>query len=122
MLPNWISNLSAARQVKIRNVANLEHIPAYREQITNAGLELSASSLVYEGDGFVVRMFFNDHEPPHIHILASRDSTANIAKYVIATQDRLDGRFPPNLERRVRAWTVERKGELLENWNRVRNV
>jgi hypothetical protein len=111
---------SKESQVKVRNLATVTHLETHRELIVNFGLELSPSSLVYEGDGFVVRMFFDDHEPPHIHVLARRDSESTLAKYAILTLDTLDGKFPPNIERRARAWTVAHNGELMENWNRVR--
>ncbi len=107
-------------RVAVRNLSCLEHIGLHREFILNAGLAISPSSLVFEGQGFVIRMYFDDHDPPHIHVLERRDSQQSMAKMAIESRDTLEGKFPSGLERSVRIWTTDHENELLDNWQRVR--
>lgn len=110
----------ANQAVTVCNLSSPEHIGLHREFILNAGLAISPSSLVYEGYGFVIRMYFDDHDPPHIHVLERRDSAQSMAKIAIASRDTLEGRFPSGLERTVKLWTIKHETELLDNWHRLR--
>jgi len=113
------ANVTSA-DVSIRNLARTEHVTALRAFIINYGRVLSTSTLVYEGAGFVVRMYFNDHPPPHFHVLSRRDTSDSLAKCTIETLDILAGELPPDLRRRVKAWAENRKADLAANWNRCR--
>jgi hypothetical protein len=59
-----------------------------------------------------VRMFFNDHEPPHFHVRYQGFR----ARVLIATGEVIDGRLPPAAARMVKEWTELRRDALMRNW------
>ncbi len=62
--------------------------------------------------GIVIRMFFDDHNPPHFH--------AEFQEYKaiidIHTAELIEGYLPPKQLKLVQAWAVIHEGELLENF------
>jgi hypothetical protein len=66
--------------------------------------------------GVVVRMFHNEHNPPHFHCYYSGE----VALIEIRTLSVFSGHLPP----RALGLAIERatlhQDELLENWNRAR--
>ena len=107
-------------EITLPNLSKPEHSAVHRELITNYGRAVSSSSLIYEGEGFVVRIWFNDHAPPHFHVLMRRDTSDSLAKYKIETLDVLEGTLSPVLRRRVEEWATTRKEHLLACWARCR--
>jgi hypothetical protein len=107
-------------EIGIPNLSNPDHVTSHRDLINNYGRTISASSLVYEGDGFVVRIWFNDHDPPHFHVLARRDTSDTLARCSIQTLDFLSGDLSPVLRRRVKDWAGARRERLMEAWVRCR--
>jgi hypothetical protein len=47
--------------------------------------------------GIVIRMYYDDHSPPHFHALYQGDE----AKVAIATLEIIDGQLPPRMLRYV---------------------
>jgi hypothetical protein len=64
-----------SRPVDIRNLSAPAHVESHAETLRNYGHKISASSLVHEGNGFVIRMYAFDHNPPHFHILLRRNTS-----------------------------------------------
>ena len=62
--------------------------------------------------GIAVRMFFNDHDPPHFHVRYQ----GYRARILIASGEIIDGRLPPTVARLVREWTALRRDALMRNW------
>jgi hypothetical protein len=67
--------------------------------------------------GIVIKMFHNDHQPPHFHaeyaggqMLVSIDTLAVIA-----------GRLPPRATSLVMEWAMEHQEELRRIWHKPRN-
>ena len=63
--------------------------------------------------GIVIRMFFNDHNPPHFKVEYS-GFEANI---LIENGGILNGDLPISKHKLVQAWAEIHKEELLEMWN-----
>lgn len=68
--------------------------------------------------GIVIKMFFDDHEPPHFHAeygeyqaLVSIDTLAVIA-----------GKLPPRAQGLAAEWAALRREELREAWRRAKNL
>lgn len=62
--------------------------------------------------GISIRMFFNDHPPPHFHAsFAGRE-----AQIEIATGRVLRGRLPPAQRRLVQGWTLRYHDRLMDCW------
>lgn len=106
--------------VALPNISTPAHVEMHSQLIRNFGLAIAASSLIYDGDGFSVRMFFHDHDPPHIHIYFGAGPSAPVVRLAIGTLDVLSGKFPAGLPRIVTAWVAQKKRDLLDNWARCR--
>jgi hypothetical protein len=61
--------------------------------------------------GIAVRMFFNDHHPPHFHVRYQGFQ----ARIRISDGSVIDGRLPPTVARLVREWTTLRREALIRN-------
>jgi hypothetical protein len=57
-------------------------------------------------------MYFNDHDPPHIHVWYQGFR----ARVVIENGEVIDGRLPRTVARVVKEWTALRRDALMENW------
>jgi hypothetical protein len=106
--------------VIIRNVSNPTHVHGFTDLIINYGLVLSPSSLVKEADTFSVRMFFNDHDPPHFHVMFAEDPSKTMARVRIDNLDVLSGQMPANIRKGVFDWARENRAELQRDWERCR--
>lgn len=62
--------------------------------------------------GISVRMFFNDHEPPHVHVRYQGFR----ARILLADGSVIDGTLPPSVARILREWTALRHEALTRNW------
>ena len=66
--------------------------------------------------GILIRMFFNDHPPPHFHARYG-DVEATIE---IGSLEIMDGELPNRALNLVREWAMMHREELLENWRLCR--
>jgi len=66
--------------------------------------------------GLSVRMFFNGHEPPHVHVRHQGFR----ARVMIADGAIIDGHLPPTVARILRDWTALRRDALMRNWQAAR--
>jgi hypothetical protein len=67
--------------------------------------------------GIVIRMFFDDHQPPHFHVSYAEHA----AVVTIDTLAIVRGFLPPRQARLVRQWATLHRAELLANWERARS-
>ena len=64
--------------------------------------------------GIVIRMFFDNHPPPHFHAeYQGFRALVRISDGVI-----INGRLPGKAARIVRQWALDHQGELMANWQR----
>ena len=54
--------------------------------------------------GISVRMYFNDHDPPHFHVRYQGFR----ARVLISSGETIDGRLPPTVARLAKEWTILR--------------
>jgi hypothetical protein len=66
--------------------------------------------------GIVIRMYWRDHAPPHVHAIYQGFE----ALIAIESAEVIGGHLPPNALRIVREWVGLRSVELAENWQRGR--
>ena len=64
---------------------------------------------------FKLLMFFQDENPPHVHIKGS-DFAAKIG---IANGDLLAGHVPNKVLKQARRWVEEHRAELLAMWDEL---
>jgi hypothetical protein len=68
--------------------------------------------------GIVVRMFFNDHGPPHFHAYyASEEALLSIETFSV-----IAGHLPPRARGLVVEWASFHQDELRHAWNRTQNL
>ncbi len=68
--------------------------------------------------GIVIRMYFDDHNPPHFHaIYAGYEAQVAIDPIVV-----LEGSLPNRAASMVIEWAALHQRELMRNWQRLRNV
>ena len=65
--------------------------------------------------GIVIKMYFDDHAPPHFHV----EYGDNSAVVSIQTLGMIAGRLPPRVVGMVAEWAAMHQGELLADWERA---
>jgi hypothetical protein len=66
--------------------------------------------------GIIIRMFFNDHNPPHFHaVYAEYEGLIDINKLEL-----IGGHLPPRVLGLVIEWTALHQKELIDNWDKAR--
>jgi len=66
--------------------------------------------------GISIRMFFNDHAPPHFHAFYGRHE----AQVSIETAQIMGGGLPSTQRRLVQEWTLRYRERLMADWALVR--
>lgn len=66
--------------------------------------------------GIIIRMFWEDHPPPHFHAVYGN----NEALIDIWTAEIIAGALPLGARSLVRQWAELHREELMEDWNRAR--
>ena len=63
--------------------------------------------------GIVIKMYFDDHAPPHFHaIYGSRSCAIDLRTLTV-----LNGKLPRRAKALTLEWAAEHREELLEDWN-----
>ena len=66
--------------------------------------------------GIMIRMFFNDHAPPHFHARYGEfEATIEIGSLTV-----LEGQLPRRALNLVQEWAMIHREELLEDWRLCR--
>jgi hypothetical protein len=65
--------------------------------------------------GIIIRMYFQDHNPPHFHA----EYQGMKAEYDIQTLDILRGNLPKRAHAMVLEWASQHKEELMNNWKKA---
>jgi hypothetical protein len=66
--------------------------------------------------GIVIKMFFDDHNPPHFHA----EYGADMALIDIRALSVFSGRLPPRVRGLVIEWASQHQADLLDDWERAR--
>ena len=67
--------------------------------------------------GIIIKMFFEDHNPPHFHaIYGDYEVLIDITTFAVFA-----GHIPPRALGLVIEWATQYQKELLENWEKSRN-
>lgn len=68
--------------------------------------------------GIIIRMYFDDHAPPHFHAQYSGHSVV----IDITTVSVISGSLPPRAMGLVTEWTLLHQEELKEAWQHAENL
>lgn len=82
----------------------------------SSGFNPNASWCVAYFYGIAIKMFFNEHPPPHFSAVYSGHE-ANVS---IETGEVVEGYLPANAARLVKRWALAHRDELEDNWRRAR--
>lgn len=66
--------------------------------------------------GIVIKMYYNDHQPPHFHA----EYGGSRVEINIETLEVLVGNLPRRAMTLVIEWAIAHRDELRENWNLAR--
>ena len=64
--------------------------------------------------GIIIRMYFDDHPPPHFHA----EYQGFKAVFEISNGKVRHGKLPNKAEKLVKQWALDHKSELMANWQR----
>lgn len=67
--------------------------------------------------GIIIRMFYNEHNPPHFHVYYNEFS----CEIRIETLEIIKGSLPKKVYQLILEWAVEHRNELNEDWELMRN-
>ena len=67
--------------------------------------------------GIIIRMYFDDHDPPHFHAIYGETE----AQITIDPIGPLHGNLPGRAFSMVVEWAALHQRELVDNWQRLRN-
>jgi len=68
--------------------------------------------------GIVIRMFYNDHFPPHFHAeYGEQEALIDINTLAV-----IAGKLPPRALGLVMEWASLRQNEILSQWEKARNM
>ena len=68
--------------------------------------------------GIVIKMYYNDHNPPHFHAEYGSDRMV----VDINTLAVMGGRIPPRATGLVMEWATQHQAELQGAWSHARNM
>ncbi len=68
--------------------------------------------------GIVIKMFYDDHQPPHFHV----EYAEHQAVVSIETLALIGGTLPPRALGLVAEWAALHQEELREAWQRAKNL
>jgi hypothetical protein len=85
--------------------------------VDSIALDESAMPEVSRFFGISIRMYYDDHNPPHFHAIYT-GSEVEVGINPIAL---LRGKFPRRALGMVMEWSAAHQQELLDNWELLRN-
>ncbi len=68
--------------------------------------------------GIIIYMYFNEHNPPHFHV----EYNEHKAAIHINSLGIMEGKLPAKVLSLVVEWASEHQGELLDNWNELKET
>lgn len=105
-----------------RNISRPPHVEHWRATIFDYSYTESSNSVVYEGEGYRVRMYLNDHNPPHVHVYKNDNLRMCVGKIRIDSIEVLEDKGMGSLVRKsVLSIVSERNGDFIRAWDRCRS-
>lgn len=65
--------------------------------------------------GIVIRMFYEDHNPPHFHAVYGKYE----ASFSIDSLELISGEMPPRVKGLIIEWATLHQKELMKNWKSI---
>ena len=74
--------------------------------------------LVGRISGAKLYIYYEDHNPPHIHVIQAEHE----AEVSIETREIIAGKLPSTLRTRVSAWICSYRDEVMERWKLAQSL
>jgi hypothetical protein len=117
-----VLNTTIPSPIVVKNIAITPHVEHWTNEIKDYGVDFSASSLIYEGADFAVRMYLNDHAPPHVHVFANAQSQVLLARLNVVTIELMEGTAAVlPIRSQLFSWAKLHQHSLRQNWERCRS-
>lgn len=116
-----VLNKAIPSPIVVKNIAITPHVEHWTNEIKDYGENFSASSLIYECADFAVRMYLNDHAPPHVHVFANAQSRVLLARLNVVSIELIEGTAAVlPIRSRLFSWARLNQLSLKQNWTRCR--
>jgi len=66
--------------------------------------------------GIIIKMFYNDHNPPHIHV-----EYQDFKAIITINEGIIEGKMPKTALKLIFEWMELHKDDLLNNWEKIEN-
>jgi len=105
-----------------RNISGALHVDHWQGAILDYSYTESSNSVIYEGAGYRVRMYLNDHNPPHVHVYKMDNVKLCVGKVRVDKVEVLEDRgMGSSIRRSVVSIISERKEDFIRAWDRCRS-
>ncbi len=64
--------------------------------------------------GIIIKMFYNEHNPPHIHV-----EYQDFKAIITINEGIIEGKMPKTALKLIFEWMELHKDELLKNWEKI---
>lgn len=116
-----LDGLHQFRSIECRNLSGPEHVIHWRSALLDYGLVDAASSVIYETATLRLRMYLNDHDPPHLHVYLPGSQKRWVAKVRIDHVEVMEDRgLGGSVKREVLTVIANKQEELMRAWERCR--
>lgn len=123
-VPPYLSGFSGEGACKQRIVAHVVSWSAWFASYPSlASRRLRSVPRIASFDGLVLKVFFNDHPPPHVHVYAGRVGRPGVqaARISIETGEVIAGQLAPAKVTVVRNWCDRHRESLYADWQRAQH-
>lgn len=104
-------------EVKVLNVYEKDIPFIISDKIENFGLLGNTSTTIHSNDAFIVQMYINDHNPPHVHVYSSGRKSNILARVNIKNNELMEGSEEVQpIRKELMKWIEENKDDLITSW------
>lgn len=119
---HYILESDETTNVAINNVFDDNISDLLSDLIKEYGTPSNKSATIYNNENFIVQMYINDHNPPHIHVYSAGSRSNILARVNIRNFDLMEGseKIQP-VRKELLAWVEDHQEELLSSWELCQN-
>lgn len=114
---HYILESDETKNVTVNNVFCCDISDSFCDLIKTYGIPVNNSTTIYSNENFIIQMYINDHNPPHIHVYSAGNKSNILARVNIRNFDLMEGseKVQP-VRKELLTWVEEHQDELLLSW------
>ena len=109
----------AVQTVEVCHLSLPNHAARWSEDLRNFRYAPAASAVIFDNGDFALKMYLNDHNPPHIHVYVGGISAA-IVRFDLDPEVLRGRGLRDSMQTAVFALLSSRRSDLMRSWNRCR--